>query len=158
MWQETSIEVGKMLSGPAGHVHFLEPVSKQHRFAADLRRPTLLAEAPERERPGNVVAQVFEIGDRSYGEVVATLERSHMPAWRDAGAVSLGLFRTNREPNNFPPLSVLSEQVVVWFFTVPDRGVYDSAVREVPSSIEPMETFLLDPGDRSRMYHRPPEG
>ena len=154
MWQETSIEVGKMLAGPARHVHFLEPVSKKHRFADDLRRPPLMAEEPERERPGHVVAQVFEIGDRSYDEVVATLEQSHIPAWCDAGASSLGLFRTNQEPNNFPALSVLDEEVVVWFFTVSGRSVYDAAVRHLSMPIEPLETFILDPGDRSRMYHR----
>ncbi len=152
MWQETNLEVGKMLAGPAVHVHFLEPVSKKHRFADDLRRPAFLAEAPERS--GRVVAQVFEIGDHSYDEVVAILEQYHIPPWQDAGAVSLGLFRTNREPNNFTPLPVLDEEVVVWFFTVSGRGVYDAAVRDLASPIAPMETFVLDPGNRSRMYHR----
>lgn len=105
-----------MLTRQASHVHFLEPASDEDRFNDHLSRPTLLSEEPESDRPGVVAAQVFLVEDESVVKVLEALRSSVIPAFTKVGAVSLGLFVSSDEPNNFPALPFIEdEEVVVWF-------------------------------------------
>ena len=86
---------------------------------------------------------------------MAQLRQTSIPALVTRGAASLGLFRSSDEPNNFPTLPfVEDEHVVVWFSSFESVPAYESALRAAPLDPEPIETYLLEPGRRSRVYHR----
>ena len=154
VWEETSPEVGTMLAG-ASHVHFLEPVKAADGFAADLRRPTLLSEEPERERPGVVVVQVFLVEEEPFETVIDDLRDGLISPLVAAGAGSLGLFRSSEEPNNIPQLPYIEDEpVVVWFASFQSARAYEQAQAMIEIDRTPMEVFVLKPGSRSRLYHR----
>ena len=54
------------------------------------------------------------------------------------------------------PLAVrlLDERVVVWIASFKTRRAFESAAKEVGVNPPPFETFVLEPGQRSRLYHR----
>jgi hypothetical protein len=153
LWFETGSEAVSMLAGRARHVHFLEPVSSEEGFDANTMRPLLASEDAAADARGLLVATVF----RAEGEVellIETVRSTVAPAFEAAGGRQLGLFRSSAEPNNFPMLPFIEDETVVVLFTsFENRERYASVVllEEMP---EPLETFVLEPGRRSRLRHR----
>ena len=153
LWFETGSEAVSMLAGRARHVHFLEPVSPEDGFEANTMRPLLASEDAAADARGLLVATVF----RAEGEVeplVETVRSTVAPVFEAAGGRQLGLFRSSAEPNNFPMLPFIEDETVVVLFTSFDsRERYESVAlsEEMP---EVFETFVLEPGRRSRLRHR----
>ncbi len=150
VWQSTGDKVREMMAARAEHVHFLEPLSPGSGFS-----DALVRDEAQMDR-GVVVAQLFHRPDDVAG-FEAALSEGMIPAFEREGAHSIGLFASSDQPNNFPALPYLEDEpVIAWFATYADRAAYEQAVGNVESSVEPFETFVLDPSARSRIYHRPP--
>lgn len=154
VWQETSPEVGTMLVS-AEHVHFLEPLGPEGCFAEDLARPSRYSSKPVETQRGVVVAQVFLVEDEPFSEVEQQVRDQIIPALEAQGATSLGLFRSSERPNNVPRLPFIEDEtIVVWFASFASQASYEKALRSAKMSREPLEVFVLEPGQRSRLYHR----
>ncbi len=154
VWQETGAEVRDMLGERASHVHLLEPVSAREAFPENSRRPVLLSEQPQPDRRGVVVAQLFLVEDGTVSDLIEAVRNSVIPDYVDNGAVSLGLFRSSEEPNNFPALPYIEDEVVVaWFGSFETDAAFESARESAPLGLEPFETLRLAPGERSRLRH-----
>ncbi len=156
VWRETGDEVRAMLASAALNVHFLEPVSATDGFDENLRRPALVSEVPADHESGIIVAQIFDADTTPASEIATQLQDVVIRAFEARGAVSLGLFQTSDEPNNVPQLPFIEDQqVVVWFASFESRQSFDDAIAAVQPPLEPKQTLILKPGERSRLYHRP---
>ncbi len=154
VWQETRPEVGTMLVN-AAHVHFLEPLGPEGCFADDLGRPSRHSSKPVETQRGVVVAHVFLVEDEPFSEVEQQVRDQVIPSLEAQGATSLGLFRSSERPNNVPRLPFIEDEtVVVWFASFGSQASYEKALGSVEMSREPLEVFVLEPGQRSRLYHR----
>jgi hypothetical protein len=154
LWFETGGEAVSMLAGRARHVHFLEPVSPEDGFAANAMRPLLASEDPAADARGVLVATVFQ-AEGDVEPLVESVRSTIAPALEAAGGWHVGLFRSSAEPNNFPMLPFIEDEIVVVLFTsFASRERYESVAfpEEMP---QPLETFVLEPGRRSRLRHRP---
>ena len=89
-----------------------------------------------------------------YAPVVKRLRKTLIPAFEQRGAVALGLFRKTDEPNNVPRLPVMDEPVVVWLASFATRDAFERARSAIEFQPGPFETFVLEPGPRSRLRHR----
>jgi hypothetical protein len=156
VWSESAGAVGTMLAGPARHVHFLEPAADGSGFA-NFKRPLIVSEVAEDKNSGVVVAMVFLVQEiDGVPAMLESVQRSIVPGLEAAGGVTLGLFTSSDESNNFPMLPFIQDEtVVVWFGSFESRDAYESA-RPAMIDPAPLETFLLAPGPRSRLYHRAP--
>lgn len=154
VWMETGQTAVSMLTGRAQHVHFLEPVSQAEAFGSNWHRPLLVSEVTPETNPGILVAVVFRIEDE-LDELLATVRSVVVPDLQAAGGEPIGLFRSSKEPNNFPILPFIEdEEVVVLFSTFESTESYESALASIDPSLPYLETFLLEPGRRSRIRHR----
>ena len=170
MWRETGQEVGAMLAA-RGRVRLLEPVSKAWRFDPEWGRVPLLAEAGDRElgvvgalefgaeQPIDVSSKDAE-DDRGDGlaSVAQSVEAAWHPTLEASGGASLGLFRTSRAENDFPALPVTElDDVVMWFVSFASREELAAFVvrrRFGSPHLEPRRVWVLEPGERSRLWHR----
>ncbi len=165
MWQETGGEVGTMLAA-RGRVRLLEPVTADTRFARTLGRPALLSEAGDDPR-GVIVGLVFGAGHGRGGapptaagaleNLTRRVQEQLLPVAAEAGAISLGLFRTSGEQNNFPALPVTeTDPVVVWFASFASQEAYRrfEASAAVADGPQIARAWVLEPGRRSRLVHR----
>ena len=134
----------------ARHVHLLEPVDPQNALAEAER--TKDPESDPKKR-GIVVVEVF-LNDRE--DTLKKVRSQVVPQLERAGGVSLGLYRSTEEPDNFTMLPFITdEKVVAWIGSFENVEAYDAA-RQGLSETGPtvMETFVLEPGARSRLFHR----
>ena len=146
-WTETSQPVREMLAERATHVYFLEPVWSGDGFDE--------AERVASDEPGGiVVAQVF-LAAGELSRLAWSLEQDVIPSFVEHGATSLGLFQSSEEVNNFPALPFIEDKkVVAWFASFASRDEFEAARRKVVEMAPPFETFVLEPGKRSRLRHR----
>ncbi len=146
-WAQTSPGLVNVFSRVA-KVHFLEPVTPDDRFDGSFERPN------NKHKPGVVVVHVF--GSQNDQTLVTDKIRNVIiPAFLKQGAITLGFFRSSDEPNNFPMLPfVENEPVSVWFASFETMSVYESALQAVSVDPAPIATLVLEPGQRSRVYHR----
>ena len=152
VWAETGPEAVSMLTARASHVHFLEPVTKADGFAANWGRPPLLSESPV-AAVGVLIATVFPV--RNDPSAVAEAVRStFVPQIEAGGGTPLGLFRSSSESNNFPILPFIEDETVVVLFSSFESPERYAAATEALEGPEPSETFVLEPGRRSRLRHR----
>ena len=146
-WKETSPLVGEMLAS-AEHVHFLEPVTPGD--ALDDR----LGRSPDRHQVGVIVVQLFPV-EQQAGPLIERIRETLIPAYRKGGATTLGLFESSDEENNIPQLPFIEDEpVVVWLGSFTDRAAFEAARKGLDLQPAPFETFVLEPGPRSRLYHR----
>ena len=152
LWFESGPEAVSMLTGRAENVRLLEPVSESDAFAADWRRPPLVSEASNRDL-GVIVVDVFSASSDPTA-VIDQIRSSIVPMYESAGGITVGLFRTSDESNNFPMLPIIeNEAVIVLFATFENRAQHQSALESAPS-MHRVESFVLGPGLRSRLRHR----
>ncbi|MDA8017260.1 MAG: NIPSNAP family protein [Thermoanaerobaculia bacterium] len=155
VWQECRVDLVPMFAAPATHVHFLEPVV-DGAFAPDFRRAILQSELPPATDLGVVVAEVYSIDDSSRSSTREWLEEQRADALAEAGGRWLGLFAASRHDNDFPALPVIeNEDVLVLFFSFASEADYERTP-ESDGGSAPNETFVLEPGLRSRLFHRQP--
>jgi hypothetical protein len=155
LWFETGGEAVSMLAGRARHVHFLEPVTPEDAFAANTMRPLLASEDPLAEARGVLVAAVFLAEGEA--EPLAEIVRSAIvPAFAAAGGARLGLFQSSLESNNFPMLPFIEDETVVVLFASFDSRERFASVVLPAEGPEAFETFVLEPGRRSRLRHISP--
>ncbi len=148
IWRETSPQLGEMFAANPTHIHFLEPVSPGAGLDDAFERSGAVRD------PGVVVAQMFR-AEKGYAPVVRRLREQLIPAFEKRGAVALGLFRSSDEPNNVPQLPFIeNEPVVVWLASFATRDAFEKARSAVAFQPGPFETFVLEPGLRSRLRHR----
>jgi len=148
LWYETSPKVGEMLAMKAKHVHFLGPITDADAFDDGLDRRD---EAHDR---GLVVVHLFATTSDAAPRI-GWLREKLTPALEENGARTLGLFRSSDEENNFPMLPYIEDEpALVWIGSYPDRESYDSSRDAFPAGAGPFETFVLEPGQRSRLFHR----
>ena len=154
VWMETGRVAVSMLTGRAQHVHFLEPASEADAFGSDWYRPLLVSELAVDADPGILVALVFQIEGELDG-VLRAVRSSVVPTVHASGGRSIGLFRSSDQANNFPILPFIeNEEVVVLFTTFASKEASQSAIASLDSSLPYLETFVLEPGERSRIRHR----
>jgi hypothetical protein len=146
LWQETSPRVAEMMAAPARHVHFFEPVTPGDALDDGLDR------SPDPHEVGVIVVQLFPI-EQEAGPLIERIRETLIPAYRKGGATTLGLFESSDEENNFPMLPFIEDEpVVVWIGSFADRAAFETARKSL--DLQPFETFVLEPGPRSRLYHR----
>ena len=147
-WRETSPQLGEMFAANPTHIHFLEPISPGSGLDDNFDRSGAV------RSPGVVVAQMFRAGE-GYAPLVRQLREQVIPAFEERGAVALGLFRSSDEPNNVPmPPVIEDEPLVLWLASFATRDAFEKARSAVELNLGPFETFVLEPGTRSRLRHR----
>jgi len=148
VWRETSPQLGEMFAANPTHIHLLEPISPGSGLDDKFDRSGAI-----RGR-GVVVAQMFRVG-KGYALLVRQLREQVIPAFEERGAVALGLFRSSDEPNNVPMLPVIEDEpLVVWLASFATRDAFEKARSAIDVEPGPFETFVLEPGPRSRLRHR----
>jgi hypothetical protein len=153
VWAETGSEAVSMLAGRARHVHFLEPASSEDGFAAHAARPLLASEDAFADQRGVLVAAVFLV-EEGVEPLVDVVRSAVIPAFEAAGGSRLGLFRSSTETNNFPILSFIEDETVVVLFASFESRERFASVELSGKAPAPLETFVLEPGRRSRLRHR----
>ena len=149
VWQARGPGVREMLVS-ARHVHLLEPVDPQSDLA-DAER-TKVPESDPKKR-GIVVVEVFL---NEAADLLDTVRSLVVPTLEQGGGVTLGLYRSTEHADNFPALPFITdEKVIAWIGSFESVEAYDAA-RQGLSETGPkvMETLVLEPGARSRLFHR----
>ena len=148
VWRETSAPLGEMFAANPTHIHFLEPVSPGAGLDDAFERSNAVG------NPGVVVALMFR-AEGGYAPVVQQLREQLIPVFEERGAVALGLFRSSDEENNVPQLPFIEDEpLVVWLASFATRDDFEWARSAVDIQPGPFETFVLEPGPRSRLRHR----
>ena len=91
-----------------------------------------------------VAALLFRVMDEQSAEVAEAVRDTVMPKWEKEGAVSLGLFGSSKEENNYPILRFIEdEEVIAWFASFESRSAFEAASAAVRSTLAPFEAFVL---------------
>ena len=147
-WQKTSPKLAQFLVAPPKHIHFLEPISPERGF--DHRHMRV-----DYPHDGGVVVALFYRVEGALAPLVEKIQNKVISSFTKAGGKELGLFRSSNEANNFPALPFIEdEKVMVWFSSFESQKAFEAAIKNIPPELVPFESFLLEPGMRSRLYHR----
>ncbi len=147
VWAQTRPTLSTMFARVA-KARFLEPLTPNDRLDGNFERVN------NAHPPGVVVVNIFHIPEDP-APVTDRLRTVVIPAFVKRGAASLGIFRSSEEANNFPALPFAeNERIVVWFSSFETASAYERACDNVPFDPAPSETLVLEPGQRSRIYHR----
>ena len=99
------------------------------------------------------MAAVFQV-EEEVEPLVDVVRSAVVPAFEAAGGSRLGLFRSSSETNNFPILPFIEDETVVVLFASFESRERFASVAFSEQAPAPLETFVLEPGRRSRLRHR----
>lgn len=147
----------------AANTRLLEPIEPGDAFEPNLRRQPI-AGAPYgdeswEDNAGVVVVEVFEQTAENAEDLISGIRDRVQHILIPSDAHSLGLYQSSEMPNNYPRLPMIEhEKVVVWFGTFDSEESYRAGAEahaDEKNSPHPRDTYVLSPGERSRLFHRP---
>ncbi len=148
VWAEKGPEVMQSLFDGRVIAYLLEPMREGSGFSA------LPGREPAGGERGVIGVEIYVLEGGERDAVVEHLHSVALAHHEKCGGVTLGLFETSDEQNNFPMLQHNEDQhVIVWVGSYASAEAFDRASAGA-GGIEPDTRLTLEPGPRSRLSHR----